>query len=293
VRFAALALAGCNSVFGNNPVQRTDAQYFDALIGPSQCPPVGQTPRFSTVLHQDFIQNCMGYRFNSGRAASVCTVGNGYGVFEGPIDQPLQPVPELVTMAASAIYDRAVLSSDAQTMFLREVDFDTGVTATRAARHQIDGTWQLQAPPELGQNPNDLLAAIARGPNGDHALVRANDWTIHEWIDDGGTWREAQVHVFDLDVYDAQLSADGLRVTLYTSKQEYLFSDRPDEDSPFREPEPLLGTPNAAIAPTITEDCARLYVTGLGSVFYVQQSARRAPAAREQQSGLRQRQRRQ
>jgi len=267
---AVLALAGCNSVFGNNSVQRIDAQFFDAIDAPSQCPPIGQTPHFSTVLHQDFIQNCMGYRISSGRAASACTVGDGYRVFEGPIDQPLQLVPELVAAGPSSLYDRVLLSSDAQTMFLHEIDFDTGMGATRAARRQLDGTWQLQAPPELGQNPNDLPASVARGPTGDHALVRASDLTIHEWIDDGGTWREAQVHAFDSDTLDAQLSADGLRLTLYTSKLEYLFSDRPDEDSPFREPEPLPGAPHASLAPAITEDCARLYVTGLDSVFYVQ-----------------------
>lgn len=272
MKLALVLLVGCNSWFSNDPVVRIDAQKFDAPIdAPSQCPPIGHTPSFTSVLHQDILQNCLSYHITTTRATGVCLApGATYGVFEGAIDQTMGQIAELVPMNSSSIIDVSVLSSDAQTIYLREVDFDTNAQSARAARRQADGTWSFIAPPDFAQNPNDLLAGITAGPTGDHAFVRAADFTIHEWVEDNGVWHDMRVHSFAPGVYDAKLTPDGLRITLYTTDMQYLFSDRADEDSAFRTPD-ILGAPPSAQAPAITEDCARLYVNGLSSVFYVQQ----------------------
>ena len=47
--------------------------------------------------------------------------------------------------------------------------------------------------------------------------------------------------------------------------------DRPSVDAPFRAAEPLQGIPPHVYDSAMTEDCARVYFSGLGAVFYVQQ----------------------
>jgi hypothetical protein len=268
-----MLLVGCNSVFGNNPVQRIDAQYFDAPIdAPSQCPPIGQTPQFTSVLHQVFVQDCAEYTFNGGRAIAPCRAPDGgFSIFEGALDQPLALVSDLYEPTAPAVYDTTRLSSDARTLYARHVDFDTNAVELRAATRQPDGSWQLVEPPPFGQNPGDLPAGFAAGATGDHAFIHTSGNVVHEWVFDGAGWSDVRVHDFGAPIVAANVTADGLRITLAMADKRHLFSDRPDEDSLFRDPVLLPNSPSDAQARMMSVDCGRLYVSGLQSVFYAEQ----------------------
>ena len=67
------------------------------------------------------------------------------------------------------------------------------------------------------------------------------------------------------------LSPDGLRLVLGSTTQQskVMYSDRPSVDMRFRQAVPLMDIPDVP-DPFLTEDCARVYFSGIGSVFYAQ-----------------------
>lgn len=116
------------------------------------------------------------------------------------------------------------------------------------------------------------------GPGNGRILVTASDG-IHELSDNGdGTWTDIQVHsVAQLDLSSLSdgvtLTGDGLRMIFVGQPMgapslTLLYADRPSIDAPFSAAFPMQTVeyfPNAFL----TEDCARLYVWTLGTVFYV------------------------
>ena len=70
------------------------------------------------------------------------------------------------------------------------------------------------------------------------------------------------------------MATDGLRIVFYARALDQAFyvmySDRPTIDDRFRPADQITGVPNVA-DPFLTEDCARIYFSGLGSVFYESQ----------------------
>ena len=270
MKCALVMLVGCNAWFGNDPVLRFDAQRFDAQVdAPTPCPSLGTPPAFGTALHQQILQNCMGYSFNSERASAICFATGGPAAYEGPTDDKLSLVTELYDSTSDTNVDEVALSSDAQTVYARRVNYSTGTLQLIAAQRMPGGTWQLIAMPPFGQNPNDGLGSFARGPTGDHVLIVAGDLRVHEWVEDGGAWTDARVHPFP-PVYGARMTANGLRVALHGMDGSQLYSDRPDVDSMFSTPVTFSTAPPAPDTPMLSEGCDRLYVAGLESVFYVE-----------------------
>ena len=81
----ALALAGCNSIFGNAPVGLRDARYFDVPFdAPFACRSPGQPPPpFDPALHSIRLESCIDYSFNGSHASAMCRGSDGnFAVFE-------------------------------------------------------------------------------------------------------------------------------------------------------------------------------------------------------------------
>lgn len=108
-----------------------------------------------------------------------------------------------------------------------------------------------------------------------------HDQRIHELAFDGTSWTDVASYdpVNDLDVTSIgsipNLSPDGLRMVLAAvppmdNRDHVMYSDRPTVTDRFRPAVRLTGAPDV-IDPFLTEDCARIYFSGFGSVFYVEQ----------------------
>jgi hypothetical protein len=77
---------------------------------------------------------------------------------------------------------------------------------------------------------------------------------------------------------DVSLSPDGLRLVASgitigpgSGVAAIVYAARASVNDPFSGAAPLEGTPSAGQTPFMTEDCGRLYFSGLGSVFYISQ----------------------
>jgi hypothetical protein len=267
------AAAGCNSVLGNDRAIARDARYFDAPFdAPFACRPAGQAPpEFDRGLHEVFVQDCIDYSFQGDRATAWCSVGQMVReIFEGPSEGPLTLVGPTVD-AVPTLRDQPRLSSDGTKLYYRWSDF-TGTQETRIATRQPDNSWKITGTAAFGANLNDSLSTIARGPDGDHVIVRAFDGTLHEWAEHGGTWAEGLVHdQVGIAFAQVKLSPDGLHLVGWKAHEAIYYTDRASTDAPFGPAVTFPSMPLDLAAPLMTADCARVYVAGVGGVFYAQQ----------------------
>lgn len=274
------ALAGCNSIFDLRPTQQLDAAYFDApLDAPYACPMIGSAPAFSAALHQHLLQDCAGYASAADGtvvASCVTNLGGNRGVYQGESGQELQPAAGIPLPDAGGGdgYDLPRISPDGQRLLVRHVDYNTGVSDFQYYARTTSGTWSALAAPPFADRP--FASTLATGPTGLHVLVAefiSTSWT--EWIDEGGTWRMAQTHTgasFGVDpIYSIAMTSDGLRALMSgQSPETMLYTDRASIEGPFSTAKPMPTLPVSSDA-VMTADCARVYLSGLGYVFYVQQ----------------------
>jgi hypothetical protein len=274
-----VALAGCNNIFDLRSTQQIDAAYFDApLDAPFACPAIGAAPAFSSFLHQHVLQDCTGYAITqTGRAVASCrtAAGGPQGIYEGVVDEPLQPAAGLPPIQSEGFdgYDYPRPSPDGQRLLIRHVDYNTG-NADLSYYQRAGNAWSALPPPPFAGH----LAAstIAMGPTGYHVLVVESNflaWT--EWIDEGGLWRAGPTHsstVFGLHEIDAlSMTSDGLRAILLSRDPSQMFyADRSAIGDAFSAAQAMPTLPVNGDA-FMTADCARVYLSGLGYVFYVQQ----------------------
>ena len=156
---------------------------------------------------------------------------------------------------------------------LVQVTLSSAFTVREYTR-MADGSWQRGADAPFGTSFYDGISTIARGPTGDRVLVSRFDRSVHEWAHEGSTWREVLVETageLGTPVAEIVITSDGLRAVISSSSNSMMFyTDRIDESSKFRSAVPLVGvTPFSSHF--LTDDCARVYVTGVGSIFYAQQ----------------------
>jgi hypothetical protein len=261
-----LALAACNQVFGLHESRERDGGQYDApLDAPFACPPIGGTPpSFSPLLHQVIVEDCRDYSISpSGRAIALCS----NRVAEGPRDELLMPLIEISTMPGSSLFTPR-LSPDGQMIIFHEVR--ANATTVHVYVRMTNGSWQQLQDAPFGAQV-DWISTFARGPTGDRVFVRTTDG-IHEWAYEGSTWRDVLVETsgeLGIRLATIQITSDGLRAVLYSDNALY-YSDRPDESAKFRAAVPMSNVPAFPDA-FLTEDCSRMYVSGLGSIFYTQQ----------------------
>lgn len=286
-------------MFGIKDTKQVDAAYFDAPIdAPFQCPAIGSDLQMSGVLHQEFLQNCLSYNFApTGFAVGLCPAdraGSGYQTYVmatgtvggGPLGAA-PGLPDRYYSQGSAFdeWDAALPSPDASRIYgaHEHYDFPTATAYYELVRfvRQPDASWLPAGTVVTPANNLVAYSTVFSGPTGDRFLfIDASAATITEWHEDGtGGWAQGSAHPYaDLGVVNLSapsVTSDGLRMVFEGTRigqqfTEPLYSDRASLAGWFRPAAPLVGAPYSYDL-QVTDDCARVYTTGLGSVVSVQQ----------------------
>jgi hypothetical protein len=288
-----LLLAACNQLFGVKNTEPRDGS-IDVVDAAASCPAIGSDLVMSPDLHQVFTETCTWYEVSpSGLASGLCLGQRGSAEFQnyvltaGPVDQPLPVVDSLpdnstLTQSEQISYSNPFPSPDGTRLYSRKQDytFTTGTTVITFARfvRQSDGSW-IEKDTVPIPNSYGIESTVFHGPAGDRFIEVDATQMMSEWSEDGGGgWTTGMPHsVTELGmsyVNAISLTSDGLRAAIQGQRTgdsfaQALYTDRPSIDDWFRPAVPLLGAPTTPLA--ITDACARIYVTGLGSVFYIQQ----------------------
>jgi hypothetical protein len=289
----ACALAACDQAFGlkqTGVVGGIDARYFDAPAdAPYVCPPIGTAPTFAPSLTEGIAQNCTSYSHSaSGGADHAMAWCDATAVFDGPSGGPLTKTSlvldsgtqQVTSMRLAPEGDRAIASIVDQSVLMYYVE-----------EFQVmgDGAWHdvhhvITLP--FGETEfYPLVSTPTREPSA-HVLVLNVVYpmppSLYELVDDGDPdpsqpWQQVSAQTVDpsVNISDAMsVTPDGLRL-LYVSEAVnggIYYQDRPSIDQPFSTPMLLPDLPETpGTDPFMTEDCARMYVSGLGGVFYATQ----------------------
>jgi hypothetical protein len=282
---AIVLLCACNQAFGIRETRASDASqvFFDAPIdAPYQCPPIGTTPRFSSLLHQVIPQYCTDYSFSaaSQRALAVCVTGpysRGF-IYQGTIDGSLTAAPGFPT-ASDITVSQPRIDPEGEEVVLATFDLTNTVAPFAVFRAQTDGSWSRLADlpiPQFG-----IVSGRTRGPNR-HLLHRKNvQDDLDEWAEQSpGTWNKVNTHRLAAlgvtAVDELWISPDGLRVIMNARTAttpnlgQVMYADRASMTDAFNAAVALDNVPAVHDA-FMTEDCARIYLSGLQQIFYVQQ----------------------
>jgi hypothetical protein len=271
-----LALCACNRIFGTVAVGETDARVFDApLDAPPQCPPLGTPPRFSSVIHEVIAQNCSGYvaSATTNVALAHCSIGNQWGIFGGPIDQPLALVPELPAETSEYILSEPRISPEGDLLLFNTFDLGATLAGYHAYTSSPSG-WI--AGPDLPLPGFGLMSVPSRGP--DHRMIFYDASGGQEWSENPATRTWSMLRSVPLTTGSAThtvwLSADALWLVEYEASHDstgahMFYAARATRDEAFGAFIPLTGMPPNA-DPFITEDCGRVYMASVQAIFYAQ-----------------------
>ncbi len=281
-----LLVCGCDRVFGLQLPHEGDAslQFFDAPAdAPFACPPIGSTPQFAVLAHPVISQDCVEYTSSLSAAfgTAYCNgSGGGGSIDEAPVDKTMTVIPNLVA-TASTTYLHPRLAPEGDQLFTQRYDASglavaifgragAGWTQASVVNHigtaSVTGAFRFGTPTR-GPARRMLVTDPGVGP------------LIYELAFDAGAWKVDLTHdpVSELGVpgvlLPPALSPDGLRIlfsVLTNSEIHTMYSDRATIHDPFRTAVRLVGVPNLSDG-FLTEDCARVYFSSVGSVFYVQQ----------------------
>ncbi|MBA3397711.1 MAG: hypothetical protein H0T89_34120 [Deltaproteobacteria bacterium] len=279
---ASVLLGGCTQVFGLAPTEQqpvTDAAFFDAPAdAPFACPPIGETPQFSRVLNQ-IVQSCGEYSATTeGRAVALCTEPANQ-LAEGPLDGLLIPIAGLEQTAELHV-DFARYAPEGDELFVRSWTQSTTIGRIRVYRRQAEGFVYTHDVALPGQTTDSFVrfGTPSRGPRR-RMMVRNNAFAYQEIeFDAAGTavliasYVAADLGVTSITQSPPNLTPDGLRLVFAgstTNASGVLYSDRASLADRFQPGRLLPGIP---INPTpfLTHDCARIYVSAIGYVFWVQ-----------------------
>jgi hypothetical protein len=257
-----IILAACNQVYGLDSTRPSDAAYFDAPAdAPYACPPLGTPPQFSRVFEQTVIQSCTSYTVSTtGRALAVCRLDGQARIAEGAIGEPMTAAPGFD--ALGVVYDSPRLATTGGRAIVR-------VGGTHYLYTRAETSWVQGA--AIAATPLQFVS----GPTRVGRIIAVSSGIVRELADNGdGTFSQVGMQTFAAlgltNVGDqVHLTGDGLRLVMRGSVgtgTELLYSDRRDLASGFA---PFVRMPEIAFLGHgyMTEDCARLYFSGLGNVF--------------------------
>ena len=270
----ALSLCACNSTFGLHDTQRRDGAPSDA---PFSCPMINTTPTFSPVVHHYSSQPCMYYAQSAaGTAGAVCAKGTAQEIWLGPIDGDLRPVGLPSFSPPDAIFNMQLSpeGDEITGLFYRNNNYELD-------RYRlVNGTWSFDTVlPFVAQNGIYAISIpTARTVSPRHLIfLDDNNSQLTEYLEINGTWMIGPSYTAtDLNVTSLAggvwLSRDGQRMVFGAfigNNQVLAYTDRGDVGLRFR-PADVLMTAPIAVDPYLDENCAKLFVSGLGSIFYAQ-----------------------
>jgi hypothetical protein len=290
-----LLVTACNQVLGIHHTRHSDASipFFDGHPdAPYSCPMVGGTPKFQQGLYQAFQQRCQSYAISAkgsdDHALGLCAFSQGFEVAYGPIGAPLQMQTLTPGVPSATAVTSARLAPDDDQAIIGYLDISTPSPVTRFPLYArvSDGNWQEVG--EVGEvqgNGYSEIALISTPTRGPHRHAIALDYVQMQLLElvegDGNTypWTTTVLQPIDLATISPQgtlsLTPDGLQLVFYGSigqSSGIYYADRAAMLQPFNPPVWLMDLPtDPNTDPFLTESCARLYLSGLGSLFYAVQ----------------------
>jgi hypothetical protein len=277
-----LALAGCNQFFELEDTRHVDAApvFFDATPDAAPvCPDPSEIPKFDRELHQAVYvdADCAWYQTSAvGLALAVCDTRKT----TSPIrEASVGPITEMSIAsgnigAVGSVYNIA-LAPEGNEVFIARYDNALGAGIWRYQR-DATGAWTKMEKLPVTFSAGQLVSSVTRGPRR-HMLVLESNQAIREWaIDEGGVWRDVGTYtatnLYANAVFGMNLSADGRRLVMQATNIQYdivmMYTHRASIDDRFGPAMTLVDAPGARDA-FFTEDCDRMYFSGLGAVFYV------------------------
>lgn len=269
-------LFGCNQVFGLQPTQSApgiDAQFFDAP--PFGCPATG-APTYTRVLHQDVLQPVIEYTVSETAGRAMAYDFTRAITVEGPVDGVMKPAPDFPGGGQLTVTtDQPRLAPEGDVATARTTKFGT---STLALYRRVGGKWPKIADLGIPLGPPDFMSSMTRGPMR-RALISASG-VFHEYeFDDSGTASEivpayspGELGLFSMS--SPMLGADGLRLVLQASSfagapPRMYYAERPGLSARFTAAQEIAMP--VVTDPYLTEDCSRIYFSGLDSIWYVQE----------------------
>ncbi|HSD90159.1 MAG TPA: hypothetical protein VLB44_21660 [Kofleriaceae bacterium] len=272
-----LALCACNQVFDLRSTKAIDARrdFFDApLDAPYACPATGETPAFAPLFHQVIVQNCKDYAASQARHTGIALCDDQYSgnylLSDGPIDGPLTEIPGFVDPLWFLQYLRA--SADGDELFAMYYSAGYQVRTFR----RTTGGWERR--PDFFDTAGYLEFSHPTNGPVRHAMHIDTTGKLLEFTEDAvGNWTQIDSYTaaqLGIDFPGSpSLSGDGLRLMLYGrpggGAQHLAYTDRASLTDRFGPVRRLEGVPFVRDA-MMTDDCSRVYFSGLESIFYVQ-----------------------
>jgi hypothetical protein len=290
-----LLATACNQIFGIDHTRHSDGSvpFFDGKPdAPFACPTLGGTPMFQRGLFQAFQQPCEGYSVSSKgsdeHAMANCYDTKGMVVEYGPRDSPL--TPQIVPAAApSTTLSYARLAPDDGEAIFGIDDSSAMPIRTRFVLHQRqgDGSWQPLGEIGAVMNPNlsvytNYVSTPTRSTPRHAIAYDLIQGAFIELVEGDGTtypWTSTLLQTLDSTWPSPQgelsLTPDGLALVFYASSgtaEGIYYADRSALLQPFNTPRWLMDLPHTfATDPFLTDHCARLYLSGLDSIFFAVQ----------------------
>lgn len=287
MRAALLVTCACNQAFG---LSSTQLPAIDAL--PTSCPPVGTTPHFSPIFHQVFAQTCTSYVPGvSGTAVAQCSDPSltSYGVGIGPTDQRLA-IAVVPMVSASAELRAPRLVPEGDRMIVDNFNFDAqgGAFFAEYAPASADRmTWTYARDSGIPHGTSlDFanIGTVTRSPLARVILAThlSTNGEFDELVEQApGSWSTfATYHPTDLGLplgvlpFAANLTSDGLHAVFqaYTPGEKHIYYlSRASLTEQFGTATLLDGVPGDLTDAVLTDDCTRLYFSGVERILYLEQ----------------------
>jgi hypothetical protein len=261
---ALLALCACNQVYDLSSTRVRDAPEPDAL--PLACPAPPAVPQFAHELTQAF-GDCQYFNIDATGTVAMATCNGEHRI--GPPDGPL-----VADGLANALTSAPRPGPGGTHVYLT---YSLGPAVMFEVFEKSDGMWSAKGTlPFAGGWLSNV--AVDRDGN-EHVLVESNG-TIEEWMLTSDTWKPQRMFDGgDLETGIAiapMISGDGLRLVVRgmdaLGNAAMYYAARSRVDEAFGTGERLADVPVPDdLGAFLTNDCTRIYVSGLQQVFYLRQ----------------------
>jgi hypothetical protein len=258
-----LVVCACNSIYGLDATRLQDGAGPDA---PAVC--LNGPLAFDPQVRQIVFDDCTDYTFAGGKAVALCDLFSvTQRLAEGPIDQALETVGITPHRQGSEIV-MPRLTPEGELLVGQRIIFGTSTILSIYTRGSDSWVWNRDLPiPDL--NSEEYVGVPSRGSA--HRMMIKRGSRVDEAIEgDSNTWTIVPRPFSDFGVQGIRgpinLSADGLRA-VFLGDGGMRYAVRAGVDAPFTSYP--LDVPLVTDA-VLSEDCARLYFSGLESIFHVQ-----------------------
>lgn len=270
---ALLLLAACNQIYGLDDTR---------LAGPvpPDAPPACQPAlAFDRRYEQALLVPCQDYvpAADADRALASCNAGGRAYFAEGPIGKPLVEVD--VETRPGMVRGAPRLAPEGDRAIIQH--FAVSVTSMYSV-HERDATgWRWKYDLPLIAEFDDSVGTPSRRPNAHILHARPNVGLVDEYVEDApDAWRLARSYTTDelgtRSLYTVfNLTADGLQVIYQQASLDGTLAIshawRDSVDARFGPGVALDGIPRRVFDAFMTNDCGRVYFSGLSSIFYARQ----------------------